>query len=395
MPRNNRAPDLRLAPHDTRVRLPFAGLVSCLALSCGLSALPALAQNSQPNSQPLSSVDWLSRSVLQAPPSMGVDPSTAPIAMLGTQGSRAVVEAPPADEPPVAAAVGIDAVSIAPIGAPMPSQSLGLLPPARTGLPLTLWGGQTPEAELTQILRRERLDVMPALQSLLFTLMLAELDPPKNPPSATGVAPPGQSLFLARIDRLIELGALEPAHAMLELAGPPSTPERFRRLFDISLLLGEEDDACDLMSRSAAIAPSITARIFCLARGGDWPAAEVMFTSAQALGELPKDVVPLIERFLDDAMIDSAEELTPPKDPTPLVFRMMEAIGQPMPTTYLPLAFAQADLRANTGWKSRWRPPSGWRARARLIRTRCSGSTPNNRPLPPAGSGSVPALSQA
>ncbi len=347
MPRNNRAPDLRLAPHDTRVRLPFAGLVSCLALSCGLSALPALAQNSQPNSQPLSSVDWLSRSVLQAP-SMGVDPSTAPIAMLGTQGSRAVVEAP-ADEPPVAAAVGIDAVSIAPIGAPMPSQSLGLLPPARTGLPLTLWG-QTPEAELTQILRRERLDVMPALQSLLFTLMLAELDPPKNP-SATGVAP-GQSLFLARIDRLIELGALEPAHAMLELAGP-STPERFRRLFDISLLLGEEDDACDLMSRSAAIAPSITARIFCLARGGDWPAAEVMFTSAQALGELPKDVVPLIERFLDDAMIDSAEELTPPKDPTPLVFRMMEAIGQPMPTTYLPLAFAQADLRANTGWKSR------------------------------------------
>jgi hypothetical protein len=255
----------------------------------------------------------------------------------------------PIDEPPVASAVGVDAVSMAPLGAPMPSQSLGLLPPARTGLPATLWG-KTPESELTEILRDERTDIMPALQSLLFTLMLAELDPPANP-SATGIAP-GQSLFLARIDRLMELGALEPAHAMLELAGP-STPERFRRLFDIALLLGQEDEACDLLSRRSALAPSLTARIFCLARGGDWPAAEVMFTSAQALGQIPQEVIPLIERFMDDEMVDTAEELTPPRDPSPLVFRMMEAIGQPMPTTYLPLAFAQADLRANTGWKSR------------------------------------------
>ncbi|WP_376873173.1 hypothetical protein [Albirhodobacter sp. R86504] len=334
MPRNNRACLLG----RTSIGSVIAGTVLLAVTSAAV-----LAQNTQP----LSTIDWLTRSVAQEP-SVGVITPLAPPALQGTQGSRAVMDVP-IDEPPVASAVGVDAVSMAPLGAPMPSQSLGLLPPARTGLPATLWG-KTPESELTEILRDERTDILPALQSLLFTLMLAELDPPANP-SATGIAP-GQSLFLARIDRLMELGALEPAHAMLELAGP-STPERFRRLFDIALLLGQEDEACDLLSRRSALAPSLTARIFCLARGGDWPAAEVMFTSAQALDQIPQEVIPLIERFMDDEMVDTAEELTPPRDPSPLVFRMMEAIGQPMPTTYLPLAFAQADLRANTGWKSR------------------------------------------
>ncbi|MDE3029535.1 MAG: hypothetical protein KGH84_14195, partial [Paracoccaceae bacterium] len=37
---------------------------------------------------------------------------------------------------------------------------------------------------------------------------------------------------------------------------------------------------------------------------------------------------------------------------TPLTWRMMEAIGEPLPTNTLPLAFAQADLRDNTGWKA-------------------------------------------
>ena len=353
MPRNNHAPQSRVTLN--RATPAFAGRFGVCArmfagslISVGLLSGTALAQDNAP----LNSIEWLSRSVLDAPSTGQIAASgpnaTGNIAMQGTQGTRSVMDVPEG-EPPVATAVGIGAVSMAPIGAPMPSQTMGLLPSSRTGLPPGLWG-TTPEPLLATLLRRERLDLMPALQSLLFTLMLAELDPPKAT-TATGIAP-GQSLFLARIDRLLELGALEPANAMLELAGP-SNPERFRRLFDISLLLGEEDRACALMAKTNGISPSISARIFCLARSGDWPAAQVLLTSSQALGELPDDLVPLLERFMDDEMIDTAEDLAPPAHPTPLVFRMMEAIGQPMPTTYLPLAFAQADLRANTGWKSR------------------------------------------
>jgi hypothetical protein len=35
-----------------------------------------------------------------------------------------------------------------------------------------------------------------------------------------------------------------------------------------------------------------------------------------------------------------------------LIFRLHEAIGEPMPTTSLPRAFAQADLHTNSGWKA-------------------------------------------
>jgi hypothetical protein len=41
------------------------------------------------------------------------------------------------------------------------------------------------------------------------------------------------------------------------------------------------------------------------------------------------------------------------RQPTPLQFSMYEAIGEPIATTNLPLAFAHADLRDVTGWKPR------------------------------------------
>jgi hypothetical protein len=50
----------------------------------------------------------------------------------------------------------------------------------------------------------------------------------------------------------------------------------------------------------------------------------------------------------------------------------MEAIGQPMSTTTLPVAFAQADLRSNAGWKTRLE------AAERLART---GAIPANQLL--------------
>lgn len=347
MPRNNCA-RFQIAPvfgAKTARRAPRAKTAGIFALFMGCG----VAQTGFAQDLPLNSIDWLSRSVMEAPSEGQVAAGGQnPALMQGNQGSRAVVDVP-VGEPAVATAVGVETVSIAPLGAPMQSETLGLLPSSRTGLPATLWGN-TPEPVLADLLRRERLDLMPALQSLLFTLMLAELDPPKGVGSLG--RSPGQSLFLARIDRLLELGALEPANAMLELAGP-SNPERFRRLFDISLLLGEEDRACRLMAKTDGISPSQAARIFCLARTGDWPAAQILFTTSKVLNDLPAELVPLLERFMDDGMVDTAEDLTPPVDPSPLVFRMMEAIGQPMPTTYLPLAFAQADLGANTGWKSR------------------------------------------
>lgn len=279
----------------------------------------------------MSAIDWLSSSVVTPAAAPGYTPG----ALLN----------PIPGEAPVSSGAALESISVTPLDRPNPSAP-GLLPVSRTGLPRGLWGA-TPEADLARLLRKERLDTLPAIQSLLVTLLLAEIDPPR-----IGAPAPADSLFLARIDRLLDLGALEPAFALLELAGA-NDAETFRRLFDVALLLGEETRACAALKETPGIAPAIAARIYCLARGGDWSAAALSLQTARALGQIDAETAALLERFLDPEMAEEAEDLPPPARPSPLVLRMLEAIGQPLPTTTLPVAFAQADMRSNTGWKAR------------------------------------------
>lgn len=305
--------------------VPTKRATPCAALILALLQLapPAFAQTDGAQ-EPMSAIDWLSRSV--------VTPAGAPV----PQGFGG--------EPPVSSGAGVESVSVTPLDRPG-ANGLGLLPVSRTGLPRGLWG-ETPEPQLAEALRKERLDTLPAIQAFVMTLLLAELDPPRVPDPQRR-----DTLFLARIDRLLDLGALEPALALLQQA-EPSDPEVFRRRFDVALLLGEEDRACAIMRDTPGIAPSFPARIFCLARQGDWNAAALSLATGRTLGQIDADMAALLERFLDPELAEESD-LPPPAHPTPLVFRMMEAIGQPMPTTSLPVAFSQADLRSNTGWKAR------------------------------------------
>ncbi len=136
----------------------------------------------------------------------------------------------------------------------------------------------------------------------------------------------------------------------------------------MALLLGEEDAACDLMRSNPQIAPTFPARVFCLARGGDWNAAALSLRTGETLGFVDADMAALLSRFLDPDLYEGEPDLPAPLRPSPLVFRLREAIGQPMSTSTLPLAFAQADLRANSGWKTRLE------AAERLARTGAIGA---------------------
>jgi hypothetical protein len=60
----------------------------------------------------------------------------------------------------------------------------------------------------------------------------------------------------------------------------------------------------------------------------------------------------LLIRFLDAETFDGAPPLPAPSRPSPLIFRLYEAIGESLTTATLPLAFAHSDLRTNTGWKA-------------------------------------------
>lgn len=277
-----------------------------------LAAGPAMAD------EPLSAIDWLSQSV--------ATPATLP-----------------RPEPPVTRTAAPAPITVAPLAGPNPDH-LGLVSAERAGLPRGLWGA-TPSPDLARLLRAQRPDTLPAMQALLTSVLIAELAPPADG-DAQG------ALFLARIDKLLDLGALEPALSMLELQTKPRA-EPFRRFFDVSLLLGEEDRACRVMRQTPQIAPTFPAQIFCLARSGDWSAAALSMRTGQTLGTIEPDMADLLARFLDPDLYEGEDDLPMPSRPSPLTFRMMEAIGQPIQTQGLPLAFAQSDLRSNSGWKAR------------------------------------------
>jgi hypothetical protein len=102
---------------------------------------------------------------------------------------------------------------------------------------------------------------------------------------------------------LLARGALDPALALMERAGP-TDPQVFRRFFDVSLLTGHGDRACRAMDANPDIAPTFPARIFCLARGGDWPAAALSFGTGEALGRFEPMEADLIARFLDPELFE-------------------------------------------------------------------------------------------
>jgi hypothetical protein len=262
----------------------------------------------------LSAIEWLSRSVEPVP----------------------VPEAPIADsaQSPDVTVTALDRPSKDPIG---------LLPSDLSGLPRDIWSASE-EAVLVDLVRAERVDALPALQDFLKVLMLAASDPPRD-------AGPEGALFLARVDKLLDLGALEPAKSMIEQADPDTLP-LFRRWFDVALLTGTEDDACEAMRETPSIAPTYPARIFCLARNGDWAAAALTLNTHRVLGDITPQEEALLTRFLDPEIFEGEPALPPPPRVSPLTFRMHEAIGEPLITANLPLAFSHADLRFTTAWKS-------------------------------------------
>ena len=292
------------------------------------TAVPSVAQ------QPLSASDWLSGS-LKAPPreSSAWRPGQKPPRGVAGAGGN---------PRPIASSGEVGAVQVTRLGQG-DGDAAGTQTPRRAGLPADLWSGST-TADLLDPIRDTpaRLPAMTALMARLLTAQLTPTDPGDQP----------GRLLLARADRLLDMGALDRAQALLMAAGP-GDPEIFRRLFDIALLEGDEARACEIMDSTPGIAPSFAARIFCLAQTGDWAAAAISLRGAERLRLIPDAQAQLMNHFLDDSFVDSGELLEPIDPMTPLDFRIFEAIGQPLPSTGLPIAFAQSDLRANNGWKAR------------------------------------------
>ncbi|KIN65217.1 hypothetical protein Z946_4117 [Sulfitobacter noctilucicola] len=322
-----------------------AARLGAVAVTALLIGAPAVAEPQGP----LSAIDWLGT---QLPPT----PAALP--------PRPAKPAPAPNEPPVSKNALAPQVNVQPLATSGP-RAIGLVPAQITGLPADLWTGSDVN-KLTDLIATLPDLNLPAAQSLLYTLLLAEARAPGD------VAAAGDQLVLARVEKLVQRGALDPALSLIEQAGVRSSPAHFDLWMDISLLTGTEDRACGVLSEMPHITQDYAVRIFCAARAGEWEDAALTLGSAKALGLVPDEQLDLLARFIDPDAAEGLPPLSVPRKMDPLSFRLFEAIGEPIPTTNLPRPYAVADLRDLAGWKAQIE------AAERLTR---AGALPDNRLL--------------
>lgn len=285
-----------------------------LVLAFGIVS-PALAND------PLSAIEWLEKRPKQI---------VVPLVTKDT---------PIFSEPAVASSVKTPEITSTPLGAPVRAAA-GLLPSAVTGLPRALWLGSDADT-LDTLITALNVEDQPALQSLFYTLLLAEADPPEDAKAA--------NFMRARVTKLLHLGALDPASALLERSDPAHI-DLFDLYFDTSLLAGDSEAPCKALRAQPTLSRDLERRVFCDAQAQAWDSAALTLSTADAIGAIAPVDVTLLERFLDPELFSDVPAI--PDRPTVLQFRLFQAIGEALPTRSLPRAFAATDLSGNTGWKA-------------------------------------------
>ena len=357
-----------------------------LLAGCGLVGSMAAAQAQAP----LAVIDWLRD--LQPPheglsndlPQNGaVLDDALPMTPVPEQGQDAGGAAQSGQDNAISAGAGSElGITMRPLDQPR-LESVGLFPARRIGLPGDIWGPSN-SRDLAALMAILPVDTLPALRDLSYRLLLAEF----ASPGLSGADPQAEAeAFLqARLQALTGFGAMDQAGALLEAIDPLPLSLLAHR-FDIRLLLDEDEAACRELD---AAGPALAARpataqlpgslqaalIFCEARAGSWEGAAARLAALQDSPEppLPRSYLQLLDAFIhyDEHADEGAALPGLPERPSPLAWRLLEALGEPVGTLSLPLAFAHADLRGTAGWRAQIE------AAERLVR---SGALPPNRLL--------------
>jgi hypothetical protein len=272
---------------------------------------------------PLSAIDWLAEHSIKGSPKLSSTPNLR-------------------ENPALSATVSTD-IEVT-VLRDIQRDAVGLLPPEVTGLPVTLWRNSTTQ-DLLSLLEASQVSQNPSIQSLTMRVMLAEGDAPYDSN--------GKFNFLrAKLEKLIQYGAIDPALAMLERAAPLPAP-LVPILFDLSMYSEALEPACEQVLQLGAAFENDSARIYCLARRGEWQSANIMLTTAEALQSLTPRETAMLHFFLETGS-EKISDLYFSADsvPTPLEYRLYEAFGEPVPANNLPLAFSVAELSGDKGWKA-------------------------------------------
>ncbi len=318
---------------DFRVTLT-GRLVSLLLGSVLLAAYPAAAQQTAPaETAPPSNA-------VAAPPDAAAAPAPAP--------TQAPVPAPPASMTPAPAAATPapppppppdNSIQVVPLP-PVDASWIGALSKDKGGFPRDLWNG-TARAAVAAGLPRLQPVSSPVLQDLTGRLLLTDAASPQG-----SGAPGGASLIELRLDRLVALGYVEPALALLAILPDTMTSETTDR--DGIELRFADNDAAGACGDVNAKIPRYQgvwwdrALIACQALAGD--------SAKAALGQslLADQKAARDPGF--DALIarlgGSRAPIAQLNDPDPMKFALLAAAKQKLP----PDALANADLASLRFW---------------------------------------------
>ena len=282
-----------------------------------LWCLLVLPETNAAQDRPLSVIDWLSPG--------GLTGVTGPVLI----------------KPPYLPGAFAPSVEVTPL--PPSQPALGLVPPEVTGLAADIWRRSDPDT-LTYLLNDTPIVDNPSMQRLLFSLLIGD-----------GISPTSDvhdQVLLARLDRLLELGAADSALALVKQAGPQTSPARFARWLDAALLLEREEAPCAALAETPHLSADLVVQTFCTARQGNWHSALLIAMTGAVLDRIGPADRKLLLRFLAPDGDDDTAPLPPPEIVTPIRFRLHEAIGEPLTTMTLPRFYANADLRDISGWKA-------------------------------------------
>ena len=330
-------------------------LASIAALWMVLAASAAPGQTDGPRS----AIDWLSQS----------------LSVLQTE-EQVLVSATPATDPDTVTPFAPGDITTTSLNAPI-RDGIGTFPAGHFGLDEDLWQGLS-ALRVRSFIARTKLSGVPALRGLYRDMLLAGTEAP------TGSGP-GNSVLLARIDRLMAAGLLNEADALLDAIGQWD-PELFRRAFDVGLLTGQADTRCAQLRQSPGLAPRLPTRVFCLARQNDWSAAALTLNLGSQVGDISPEEEALLARFLDPQLFEGSPPPPIPQPLTTLTYVLREAVALPRPNRPLPLAFLRPDATDDAPLRARIE------ARERLVR---AGALPADtlfaayRAGKPAASGGV------
>ncbi len=272
-------------------------------------------------------------------------PGAAPAAPAPTPAAAPAATAPPAPSD--------DAIRATPL-APVDAAWVGALPDQTQALGDNLWQG-TPRSFVAAALPQLQPTTSPALQSLARRLLLSNAAAPSGQD-----APDRPSLAALRVERLIALGEIDGALAVLDaLPAVTHTDDLDHQRVQLSFAKNDAEDGCRRVEQDIASYQGVwwqRALIACQALAGDQAKA------ALGLSLLREQKVPPDPVF--DALVAAlgghAARIEKLPSPTPILVTLLAAAKLPLPAE----AAAAADLATLRAWAGNEKVPPAQRLAA-------------------------------